>query len=138
MPLCQVTTPPYSHVTLVSDTQGSDLIWCGCYSVLLRCATPDILTHLVNIIIMRVFMLLCLLFSFFISALADVTTMTDKILKDILKDYNPKARPAGNLSDRYDCPCPTSNQDAVLTNLLTEIIFFSEEWLLALTSFLFI
>ena len=31
---------------------------------------------------------------------ADVNTMTDKILKDILKDYNPDARPAGKLSDR--------------------------------------
>lgn len=31
---------------------------------------------------------------------ADVNTMTDKILKDILKDYNPDSRPAGKLSDR--------------------------------------
>ena len=31
---------------------------------------------------------------------ADVNTMTDKILKDILKDYNPYSRPAGKLSDR--------------------------------------
>ena len=48
---------------------------------------------------MRDSLLLCLLTSV-ITTLADVTTMTDKILKDILKDYNPKARPAGNLSDR--------------------------------------
>ena len=49
---------------------------------------------------MRGSLVLCLLSTFVISAIADVTTMTDKILKDILKDYNPKARPAGNLSDR--------------------------------------
>ena len=51
---------------------------------------------------MRDSLLLCLLTSSVISTLADVTTMTDKILKDILKDYNPKARPAGNLSDRWE------------------------------------
>ena len=34
------------------------------------------------------------------STTADVNTMTDKILKDILKDYNPDSRPAGKLSDR--------------------------------------
>ena len=33
-------------------------------------------------------------------AAADVNTMTDKILKDILKDYNPDSRPAGKLTDR--------------------------------------
>ena len=66
--------------------------------------------------------LLCLLFSFVISALGDVTTMTDKILKDILKDYNPKARPAGNLSDRWKV-------HLMLTTFL--ILSFSEEWLLA-------
>ena len=49
---------------------------------------------------MRSSLLLFILSAFIISALADVTSMTDKILKDILKDYNPKARPAGNLSDR--------------------------------------
>ena len=49
---------------------------------------------------MRDSLVLCLLASSVISTQADVTTMTDKILKDILKDYNPKARPAGNLSDR--------------------------------------
>ena len=65
--------------------------------MLLRFVTPD--THSVNTGIMRDSLLLCLLTSV-ISTLADVTTMTDKILKDILKDYNPKARPAGNLSDR--------------------------------------
>ena len=31
---------------------------------------------------------------------ADVDTMTDKIIKDILKDYNPNARPAGQVSDK--------------------------------------
>ena len=31
----------------------------------------------------------------------DVNTMTDKILKDILKDYNADSRPAGKVSDRY-------------------------------------
>ena len=90
-------TPPYSHVSLVSDIQGSGLLWCGCYSVLLG-ATPHIPSHSVNI--MRSSLLLFILSAFIISALADVTSMTDKILKDILKDYNPKARPAGNLSDR--------------------------------------
>ena len=67
--------------------------------VLLR-ATPDIPSHSVNIRIMRGSLLLSLLSTFVMTALADVTSMTDKILKDILKDYNPKARPAGNLSDR--------------------------------------
>ena len=46
---------------------------------------------------MKRFFLLPLLFS--LSA-ANVTTMTDKILKDILKDYNPGSRPTGNLTDR--------------------------------------
>lgn len=46
---------------------------------------------------MKRFSLLPLLFS--LSA-ANVTTMTDKILKDILKDYNPGSRPTGNLTDR--------------------------------------
>ena len=32
--------------------------------------------------------------------LADVNTMTDKIIKDILKDYSPDSRPAGKLSNR--------------------------------------
>ena len=32
--------------------------------------------------------------------LADVNTMTDKIIKDILKDYKAESRPAGKLSDR--------------------------------------
>ena len=49
---------------------------------------------------MRGSLLFSLLSTFVMTALADVTSMTDKILKDILKDYNPKARPAGNLSDR--------------------------------------
>ena len=31
---------------------------------------------------------------------ADVNTMTDKIMKDILKDYNPDSLPAGKSSDR--------------------------------------
>jgi hypothetical protein len=30
----------------------------------------------------------------------DVNTMTDKIIKDILKDYSPSSRPAGKVSDR--------------------------------------
>ena len=34
---------------------------------------------------------------------ADVNTMTDKIMKDILKDYNPDSRPAGNKTDRNSC-----------------------------------
>ena len=33
-------------------------------------------------------------------AAADVNTMTDKILKDILKDYNRDARPVGNTTNR--------------------------------------
>ena len=68
------------------------------------------------------YLLLFFLSSFIISTMADVTTMTDKILKDILKDYNPKARPAGNLSDRLMAYL-------MLTTFL--IVSFSEEWLLA-------
>ena len=33
-------------------------------------------------------------------ARCDVTSMTDKILKDIFKDYNQESRPAGAQSDR--------------------------------------
>ena len=95
--VCQVSTPPYSHVSPVSDIQGSGHLRCGCCSL---GATPDIPSHSVNSRIMRGSLLLSLLSTFVMTALADVTSMTDKILKDILKDYNPKARPAGNLSDR--------------------------------------
>ena len=33
-------------------------------------------------------------------ATADHNTMTDKILKDILKDYNAGSRPVGHVSDK--------------------------------------
>ena len=49
---------------------------------------------------MRGSLILSLLSSSVLFVLGDVTSMTDKILKDILKDYNAQARPAGNVSDR--------------------------------------
>ena len=44
--------------------------------------------------------IILLLVSSFLLVNADVNTMTDKIIKDILKDYNPDARPAGKIDDR--------------------------------------
>ena len=42
---------------------------------------------------------------------ADVNTMTDKILKDIMKDYNPDSRPAGKLSDRKSFAKPQLSEE---------------------------
>ena len=99
---------PGHHTSLFSCYSGvwypgirSHLVWVLLSVTRVWFSCSWFSTHLVNISIMMGSFLLCLFFSFVISALGDVTTMTDKILKDILKDYNPKARPAGNLSDRW-------------------------------------
>ena len=93
-PVYQVITPLLSHVTQVSDTRVSNLLQLQvgvtqCYSQS---------SH--QIAIMRGSLILSLLSSSVLCVLGDVTSMTDKILKDILKDYNAQARPAGNVSDR--------------------------------------
>ena len=45
---------------------------------------------------------LIILTTWTVAIFADVNTMTDKIIKDILKDYSPDSRPAGKLSNRQD------------------------------------